>query len=267
MKYIDGKSIAERIEKQLKKQIEKLPHTPGLGVILVGYDPASQVYVKRKEEAAKRIGIRVVKYELPTETPEKQVIELVKQFNKDKSINGILVQLPLPPQINTGRVIATISPTKDADGFLPKSKTQSPTHQAILKLMESTHPSPRLRRAGKKKFRNKTYFIFANSAVFKKPLAEILTKKGLKPSGKSADADFVITACGKPEFLKSSKIKKGAMIIDVGTTRINGKLLGDVDQKSVAKKASWLSPVPGGVGPLTVIFLLKNIIKLSKIKK
>src|SRR3989344_1309108 len=257
MKFIDGKKIADRLEASAKSEIAKLPHTSGLGIILVGKDPASHIYVKRKEEAAKRIGIRVVKYELPNETPEKQVIELVKKFNNDKSINGILVQLPLPKQINTGRVIATISPIKDADGFLPKSKTLSPTHQAILKLME----------ASGKTFKNKKYFIFANSETFQKPLIELLEKKGLKPSGKSNDADFVITVCGKPQFLKASKIKKGAVLIDVGTTRVNGKLLGDVDQKSVSKKASWLSPVPGGVGPLTVIFLLKNAIKLSLKKR
>ncbi len=254
MKFIDGKKIALHIEASLKRQVGKLKFTPGLGVILVGSDQASLIYVKRKEEAAKRIGIRVVKYELLTETPEKQVIKLIKQFNKDKSINGILVQLPLSPQINTGRVIATISPTKDADGFLEKSKVVSPTHQAILKLME----------ASGKTFHNKKYFIFANSDIFKNPLAELLTKKGLKPASKSTEADFVITACGKPEFLKATKIKKDAVIIDVGTTRVNGKLLGDVDQKSVAKKAGFLSPVPGGVGPLTVIFLLKNIVILAK---
>jgi len=254
MKYIDGKSIAERIEKSLKHEVKRLTYTPGLGVILVGNDPASHIYVKRKEEAAERIGIRVVKHELPSETPEKQVIELVKQFNADLSINGILVQLPLPKKINTGRVIAAISSNKDADGFLPKSKVLSPTHQAILKLMQ----------ASKKSFKNKKYFIFANSDIFQKPLSELLVKKGLKPASKSTDADFVITAKGSPEFLRAGKIKKGVVIIDVGTTRVNGKLFGDVDQKSMAKKASCLSPVPGGVGPLTVIFLLKNVIKLTK---
>lgn len=254
MKCLDGKKIARQIQTALKREIKKLPHPPGLGVLLVGQNPASRVYVGRKEKVAEELGIKVKKILLPDTATTKKIISAINKFNKDTEINGLLVQLPLPPQINTDQVIATIAPEKDADGFRENSKVISPTHQAILKLMGATGKS----------LRGKTFYIFANSDVFKKPLEKILLAQHLWPTQKSVEADFVIVACGKPHFLKEKHIKKNATVIDVGTTFVDGKWLGDADPASLEKKAGLLSPVPGGVGPLTVIFLLKNILLLAK---
>lgn len=261
MKLLLGKSIAEKIYQKIKKEVNKLKIKPGLAVIMVGKNEASSIYVKLKEQSAKKLGFYFKKFLFPAKISEKKIIKLIENLNKNKKIHGIIVQLPLPKHLKTEKIIKTILPEKDVDGFLPKTKFISPAHQAILKLLSFY----------KIKIKNKKVRILANSLIFSQPLQKILKKlKGkvkilLKPNLKEIKkSDVLIVALGQPKFLKSKMIKKGVVIIDVGYTRVKNKAVGDVDFKNCYQKASSISPVPGGVGPLTVIYLMKNTLLAAK---
>ena len=252
---LKGKKIAGKIKIGLKTAIKKAKINPELAVILVGKNSASLIYVKLKEKLAREVGIGFKKFILPSKTSQKNIINLIKKLNKKKSINGIIVQLPLPTHLNTNKIIGAIDVKKDVDGFVKNSIFVSPTHQAILKLLSST----------KQNLKNKKALIIANSLDFASPLANILKRKKIIPEilikpkkNEIKKTDIVIIAIGKPKYLKQSMVKKNSIIIDAGYNYIKGKSIGDVDIK-VGKKIKFLSPVPGGVGPLTVIYLLKNV--------
>lgn len=257
---LNGKKIAEKIKKQLKKQIGKMRQKPGLAVILIGKNQASEIYVKLKEKTAADIGIKFKKFLYPSQTSKNKIIRLIDRLNKNKKIHGIIIQLPLPKHLNSNEIIQKINPNKDVDGFIANSKFISPTHQAILKLLQTI----------KINLKNKKAVILTKNFIFAKPLKNLLDKREIEtdilrisPHERNKtlcrNYDIIIIALGKPHFLKPSMIKKGCIIIDVGYSRVRGKPVGDVDPKCV-QKASFLSPVPGGVGPLTVIFLLKNTV-------
>lgn len=272
-KIIDGKAIAEEIKHEVRREIVKKKLTPGLAVILVGDDPASHLYVKLKKKSCEQVGIEFHRYFCSSSTSEKEVIEAIDFLNKDPKINAILVQLPLPKGLDENKIIQSIDPAKDVDGFHPENLKKllkgrpdviPGLAQGIIKLIEST----------KEELENKKTVIISNSRIFSKPLEKLLEDKKIKVesylskeknlSAKISQADILIVAVGKKNFIKAKMVKEGCIVIDVGTNRVKDKVFGDVDFKNVFKKAAWITPVPGGVGPMTIAMLLKNTLELAK---
>ena len=259
-----GKTSARKILQHLQRQIAKSRQKPRLVVILVGQDPASLVYLRIKERDCRQVGINFKKYLLPQRSSEKKLSNLIKKINADRKIHGLVIQLPLPSHLNQEKITRLISPEKDIDGFVAGSKFISPVHQAIVFLLKQT----------KINLRNKRAVILANSYTFADPLAKILTKKRINTNIlvlkklNLADrkiikqSDIIITALGRAHYLKSAMVKGGCLIIDIGFCRFKNKLCGDVDSEC-RNKAAFISPVPGGIGPLTVAFLLKNLTTLA----
>lgn len=266
MKLLDGKKIAQDIREQLKKDIKDSGITPGLAAVLVGKDPSSHIYVGLKERAAKEVGIHFERIELPKTATQADVEEAVGLLNNNNAIHGILVQLPLPAHLDTNAIIATMDPKKDADGFHEDNNAVvSPPHAGILRFLEETGEP----------LEGKKVALLANSEKFAQPLEQLLTMNGMEVAtlikqknyqSYTQKADIVVIAIGKPSQLKGEDIKEGAILIDVGTTKIEGKkvVIGDVDYSSVKEKAGFLTPVPGGVGPMTVALLLKNTFELAQ---
>jgi methylenetetrahydrofolate dehydrogenase (NADP+)/methenyltetrahydrofolate cyclohydrolase len=255
-------------------RVKKLKMKPGLAVILIGDDPASHVYVELKEKACEEVGIYFEKYLYKSEADESIIIRKIQELNKRKDIHGILVQLPLPCQ-DEDRIISEIDIKKDVDGFHPdnlklmsegKPGMVSAVALGVLKLIDNID----IKKEGL------TALIIA-SDIFASPIAHLLNEIGVKiiimsPDSEElietlASADIVISAIGKPGFIKGDYIKNNSIVIDVGTTRVNGKILGDIEQNSTEKKAAWLTPVPGGVGPMTVAMLLVNVLKAYQFQK
>lgn len=270
---IDGRKIAAATREQLKEKIVEDGLTPGLAVVLVGTDPASHLYVKLKEKACRAAGIKFVKHLFFYNTPQTEIIKKIQELNGQKEVHGIVVQLPLPKGIDQNEVIAGIDPKKDVDGFHPDNLKQLLDNkdgmipvlvQSILRLITST----------KVELAGKIIVVLAKSETFSLPLKYLLEKERAVVSvRKPADdfireiqkADLLITAVGQPQFIKAEMIKEGAIIIDVGINRTEeGKVVGDVDFESVVKKASFITPVPGGVGPVTVATLLENTYLAAK---
>jgi len=264
MKIINGKKIANEILSDLKKKIKKQGITPCLSVILVGNDPSSHLYVKMKEKVAQSIGVEIRKHVLSAQVSEEEILKLINSLNKDSKINGILVQMPLPENISLDRIIQAILPEKDVDGFLLESKFELPFILAIYEAIKST----------KEDLKNKKILALVNSDIFGEKMSSFFIKQGLNLEYRLEVvdeaiglADVLITALGQLEIIKENMIKQDAILIDGGISKKNGKIIGDIDVESVKKKAKWISPVPGGIGPLTVAFLMKNIIMTSRALK
>lgn len=273
-KIIDGKLISKQIKDELKSKVEKLKSEGKevcLAVIQVGCDPASTVYVGNKKKACEYIGIKSVAYELPEETTEEELLEIIDRLNKDDSVHGILVQLPVPEHINEEHIINAISPAKDVDGFHPasvgalsigKKGFVSCTPAGIIQL---------LKRSGIE-IEGKECVVIGRSNIVGKPMAMLLLRengtvtvchsrtKNLKEVCRRAD--ILVVAIGKPKMIDASYVKEGATVIDVGIHRNeNGKLCGDVDYESVEPVAGAITPVPGGVGPMTIAMLMNNCVE------
>ena len=274
---IDGKKIAEELRVELKKKIIEFKATyksvPGLTVILIGEDPASKIYVKNKQKYAKDIGINseVIKYS--DSVDEKTVLEKISELNKDKKISGILVQLPLPKHINKKKIIDAILPDKDVDGFHPVNVGN------LSSGYESKVPCTPLGcylllRKVEKDLKGKHAVIIGRSNLNGKPMAQLLLKENCTVTithSKTKDlkneckrADIIIAAVGQPKLVKGDWVKKGAIVIDVGINKTENGLEGDVDFKEVSKVAQAITPVPGGVGPMTIACLLSNTIECFK---
>ena len=276
-KIIDGKKISQEIKDELKERVAALKEKGvevTLAVIQVGNNPASTVYVGNKKKACAYVGIRSLAYELPEETTEAELLELVEKLNKDDSVNGILVQLPLPNHIDEDKVIKTIAPEKDVDGFHPESVGRlsigqkgfvSCTPAGIIQLLKRSDIE----------IDGKECVIIGRSNIVGKPMSMLLLRengtvtichshtKDLKDVCKNAD--ILIVAIGKPKFIDTSYVKDGAVVIDVGIHRnAENKLCGDVDFDSVVSKASHITPVPGGVGPMTIAMLMSNCVEAMK---
>lgn len=270
---IDGTALGATILDEVKEEMKRLGTPPGLAVVLVGNDPASHLYVSLKEKSAKDLGMHFERWQLPENIDEDTLLVKVESLNRDPQIHGILVQLPLPTHLDTNNVIRTLRPEKDVDGFHPKN-IDALLHGkplvvpglavGILWLIETTGVP----------LQGKTAVILANSKIFSTPVKRLLQEKGVRvqtrtaatltmPSTTLTSADILITALGKPHAVLPKHVKEGAIVIDVGTTRVNGKLVGDV-HPDVKQKAGWLTPVPGGVGPVTVAMLLKNTVAAAK---
>lgn len=269
---IDGKAIAQSIRQQLKQKVADRKaagqHIPGLAVVLVGSDPASQVYVGSKRKACEEVGFLSRSYDLPAETSEADLLALIDQLNNDKDIDGILVQLPLPAHIDDTKVIERIQPDKDVDGFHPYNVgrlaqripvLRSCTPKGIMTLIEST---------GIKTHGLDAVVVGASNIVGRPMTLELLLAGCTTTTchrftenlqDKVSRADLVVVAVGKPGFIPGEWIKPGAVVIDVGINRLeSGRLVGDVAFDAAAERASFITPVPGGVGPMTIASLLEN---------
>lgn len=271
---IDGKKISQEIKDELREKMAELKQKGGsrcLAVIQVGDDPASSVYVNNKKKACEYIGIDSESYHLPEETTEKELLELIDELNRKPEVNGILVQLPLPKQIDENKILLAISPEKDVDGFHPVNVGNlsigrpgfvSCTPAGVIQL---------LKRAGIE-IEGKECVVLGRSNIVGKPMAMLLLRengtvtvchsrtKDLKEITKRAD--ILVAAIGKPKFIDADYVKEGAVVIDVGIHRNeNGKLCGDVDFESVAPHCAAITPVPGGVGPMTIAMLMNNCVE------
>ena len=275
---IDGNKIAQDIRNEVRQKTLELRQqrniTPGLAVVLVGDDPASQVYVGRKAKACAEVGFLSREYKLPAETEEKKLLKIIKKLNKDELVHGILVQLPLPKHISTENIIAAINPDKDVDGFHPYNVgglvTGTPlfvpcTPRGIMELISRSGID----------LTGKEAVVVGRSNIVGKPMAFLLLAQNATVTmchSRTKDlpsvtrrADVLIAAIGKPRMIKADMVKEGAVIIDVGVNRLeNGKLAGDVDFDEVAPRASYITPVPGGVGPMTIAMLMKNTLDAAR---
>ena len=279
-KIIDGKQISLDIKNEVKEKVAKYKEQGieiTLAVVKVGNDPASAVYVRNKEKACEYVGINSKTLALPEETTEEELLNVVKKLNEDKNVNGILVQLPLPKHIDESKVLLTIDSTKDVDGFHPVNvgkmvigeDTFLPcTPAGIIEMIKRTDID----------IEGKECVVIGRSNIVGKPMAMLMLKenatvtiahsrtKGLKEVTKRAD--IIVAAIGKAKFVTADYVKEGAVVIDVGMDRDeNGKLCGDVDFESVSKVASAITPVPGGVGPMTVTMLLVNCLRSVELNK
>lgn len=272
MKYLLGKPVAEKILQQLQKEIHELPIQPTLAVLLAGDNAASQLYVNLKKQAAQKIGIRFVLRHIPEESTQEEAIAIIKKFNDSPEIHGILIQLPLPKHLDKEAILTAIRPEKDVDGLnkntpdaLALKQFLSPFPQAIMHLIESSGCY----------LSGKNACILANSLGFGLAMKKILSSHSISSSVILHEAlkdniemlrtsDILITALGIPGSIQGDFIKNGAIVIDGGIEKVNGKICGDVNENSVSEKVAFLSPVPGGVGPLTVACLMKNVIFAAK---
>lgn len=270
-KIIDGKALSAKIKEQLKIKVEefknKFGRTITLAVILVGTNPASQVYVKNKIKGTEYVGMKSLSFTLPEETTEKELEEVISALSNDKTVDGILVQLPLPKHINESKILKLIPPEKDVDGFhaenvgkllLGEPTTVACTPFGVMKMLESENVE----------LSGKNAVVIGRSNIVGKPMALLLLKenctvtvchsktKNLKEI--CSNADVLVAAIGRPKFVTEDMVKDGAVVIDVGINRTENGLVGDVDFDAVSKKASLITPVPGGVGPMTIAMLLEN---------
>jgi methylenetetrahydrofolate dehydrogenase (NADP+)/methenyltetrahydrofolate cyclohydrolase len=272
-----GKPVSDRIRAEvgveIKRLMQRAPYPPGLAVILVGNDPASAVYVRNKQRACEKVGIHSVSHLLPVDTDEKTLLACIEALNDDRHIHGVLVQLPLPSPEHEATAIESIAPLKDVDGFHPLNVGKlfegrpylvPSTPAGILELL-ATHQVP---------IANRHVVIIGASNIVGKPLALCLLERDAVVTlchkfthdlaAISREADILITAVGKQKLVTAAMVKPGAVVIDVGITLVQGRAVGDVDFEPVAAKASLLTPVPGGVGPLTIAMLLANTLKAYK---
>jgi len=269
---IDGKQIQASIREELAKKVQELKAkhglTPGIGVILVGEDPASQSYVKSKEKTANELGYYSKTIRVPAETTEAEVLKLVGEFNKDPQIHGILVQLPLPPHINENAVIYAIDPKKDVDGFHPVNIGKLHMGEECFVPCTPAGVMELLKRTGVE-LKGKNAVVVGRSNIVGKPVSMLLLSQHATVTichSRTKDltaecrrADVLVAAVGKAKMITADMIKPGAVVIDVGVNRVEGgKLVGDVDFEGAVNVASAITPVPGGVGPMTIGMLMKN---------
>jgi methylenetetrahydrofolate dehydrogenase (NADP+)/methenyltetrahydrofolate cyclohydrolase len=264
---LDGKKIAEKRLEILKEEIEDSGLSPRLATVIVGADPASQMYIRMKHRACGQVGIGSVGMELPGDATTDQVLKTVAQLNNDPDIHGILVQLPLPKQVDFERVIAAVHPEKDVDGFHPfnlgllfsaRPRFVPCTPQGIMTLLAEY----RIELAGTRAV------VVGRSIEVGRPMSALLTNadatvtlchsKTKNLAGETRQADILVSATGKAQFITREMVKNGVVVIDVGINQMNGKLVGDVDFEAVATIASAITPVPGGVGPMTIATLMEN---------
>ncbi len=278
-KIIDGKKIAQELKEKIADEVSSLSRKPGLAVVLVGDDPASQIYVNSKEEACQEVGFYSQKVVMPVKTTQEELIRQIERLNQDKKIDGILVQMPLPSHLDEKTTILAIDPKKDVDCFHPINlgelvlqKKSLPMNQllasctpkGIMRLIHSTQ----VELVGKK------VVVIGRSHLVGKPVALLLLaenatvkichSKTVNLADECESADILVAAVGVPRLITAEMVKPGAVVIDVGINRVGDRLVGDVDYKEVSKVAGFITPVPGGVGPMTIASLLENTLILAK---
>jgi methylenetetrahydrofolate dehydrogenase (NADP+)/methenyltetrahydrofolate cyclohydrolase len=278
MNILDGKALSDKIKTELKTEIDSLQKEhniiPGLAVVLVGSDPASATYVKMKAKSCKDVGIYSIVHEMPTDISEQKILDTIKMMNNNPNIHGILVQLPLPAHIDTNKVIEAINPAKDVDGFHAFN-----IGRVVTNLDSFVPATPmgvmELLNEYKIDLQGKNAVVVGASNIVGKPMSALLLNqnatvttchiytKDLKSITKQAD--IICVGVGKPNLITEDMVKDGAIIVDIGINRLeDGRLVGDVDYDNVSKKSSFITPVPGGVGPMTIASLLKNTVKSAK---
>ena len=275
-RIIDGKAVSQKVKDEIRAEIERDNLSIGLAVVIVGNNQASRVYVNNKKKACEVCGIKSYEYALPEETTEEQLLELVDTLNDDKNINGILVQLPLPKQINEEKIIERISPEKDVDAFHATNVGKIMignyaflpcTPAGVMELIHSTGTE----------ISGKECVVIGRSNIVGKPMAMLLLHENATVTichSRTKDlaevcrrADILVSAVGKADFVTADMVKDGAVVIDVGMNRnAEGKLCGDVKYDEVEPKASYITPVPGGVGPMTIAMLMKNTLMAKKLQ-
>ncbi|MGN1087023.1 MAG: bifunctional methylenetetrahydrofolate dehydrogenase/methenyltetrahydrofolate cyclohydrolase FolD [Porcipelethomonas sp.] len=276
-KLISGKEVSSKVKAEVREETAELVKKgikPGLAVVIVGNDPASRVYVNSKKKACEEVGFRSFEYALPEETTQEELLELVSKLNNDDSVDGILCQLPLPEQIDENAVINAIKPDKDVDAFHPFNVGKIMigdfaflpcTPAGVMELIDSTGVD----------ISGKSCVVIGRSNIVGKPMSMLLLhRNGTVTICHSRtknlaeicrNADILVAAVGKANFVTADMVKDGAIVIDVGMNRLeNGKLCGDVDFENVEKKAGYITPVPGGVGPMTIAMLMKNTLTAAK---
>ncbi len=275
---LDGRSLSEKIRQEIKKEVEifiqKGLRRPALAVILVGDDPASQIYVNNKRKACEKVGIRSLYYKLPQNTRHEELLELIAQLNADEEVDGILVQLPLPEQIDQREIITSIVPSKDVDGFHPENMGMllSGSEEGFIPctplgidiLLKHYNIDPQ----------GANVTIVGAGFIVGRPLSALMLNRNATVSichiytrditVFTREADILISATGVPGLIDRDKVKEGAIVIDVGISKVNGKIVGDVRFEEVKDKVKAITPVPGGVGPMTVTALLLNTLKAYK---
>jgi len=273
-KIIDGQKIAEKILADAKARVKNMKEKPGLAVILVGNNPASEIYVNFKEKDCKNVGVYCERYNLNEQTTEMDLLKLVNELNNNPKINGLLVQLPLPNHIDEHMVVNSILPHKDVDGFttvnlgslLSEKTVLAPaTARACIKLIESTGM----------KIEGKNAVVVGRSVIVGKPTAMMLLERNATVTichsrtrnlaEFTKKADILVVAVGKPKLITKDIVKEGAVVIDVGINRVDGKIIGDVDFENVKEVAGFITPVPKGVGPMTRAMLIDNTLKAMEL--
>ncbi len=278
MQILDGKALSQKITQKVKEETQELKERhgiiPGLAVILVGDDPASHTYVKMKESACEKVGFYSIVHKMPASINQEEIEETIRMMNNNPNIHGILVQLPLPQHIDTTRILELIDPSKDVDGFHPYNfgrlmeglDTFAPcTPLGVMEMLAAYDIDPK----------GMDVCVVGASNIVGKPMAALLLNanatvdichiytKDLQSHTKKAD--MVVVGVGKPNLITADMVKDGAVVVDIGINKLpDGKLVGDVDFENVSKKASYITPVPGGVGPMTIAMLLKNTLKAAK---
>lgn len=280
MTILDGKALSQKIRSQVKHEVEDLQKkgvTPGLAVVLVGADPASAAYVNMKSKACKEAGIYSIVHEMPETISQENILEIINMMNKNPNIDGILVQLPLPKHINTTEILEAIDPAKDVDGFHPYNVGRvvagldgyiPATPYGVMELLKEYDINPE----------GKDVCVVGASNIVGKPMATLMLNanatvdichiytKDLKAH--TIKADIICVGVGVVNLITEDMVKDGAIVVDIGVNRLeSGKLVGDVDFENVAPKCSYITPSPGGVGPMTIAMLLKNTIKSAKNRK
>ena len=277
MEIIDGKQLAKKTREKLKYEVEDLKKEgiqPKLAVIMVGDNSASQIYVRNKSKACNDVGIEFEEYLLPGTTKQEELLDVIEKLNNNKEINGILLQSPIPDGLDINEAFRKISPEKDVDGFHPVNVGKlvlgqdtfvSCTPYGIMKMFEEYNID----------LEGKNAVVIGRSNIVGKPMSQCLLNKNATVTichsrtrnlpEITKNADILVSAIGRPEFVTADMVKDGAVVIDVGINRTaEGKLKGDVDFENVSKKASYITPVPGGVGPMTIAMLMNNVVKVSK---
>lgn len=268
---IDGKAVAAGVETEIRAALAKLPYAPGLVAVRVGNDPASEVYVRNKAKKARELGLRGDERIFPETLSEADLLAEVDRLNRDEEVDGILIQLPLPQQINARHVIDAIAPAKDVDGFHPlnvgllhlgRPALVPCTPAGVMRLIDSTRQTIEGKRA----------VVVGRSDIVGKPVAALLLQRNATVTvahsrtadlaGVTREADILIAAVGRARMIDS--VKPGAIVIDVGINRVEGKLVGDVDFAKAREVAGWITPVPGGVGPMTIAMLMRNTVMAAQ---
>ena len=279
MQILDGKALAQNIEKEIQKEVESLSQkgiTPGLAVMLVGSDPASQSYVNMKAKACKRTGIYSITHEMPENIQQESLLQTISMLNQNPNIDGILVQLPLPKHIDTTAVLEAIAPYKDVDGFHPFNMGR------VFANLESFVPATpmgvlTLLKHYKIPLQGKNVVIVGASNIVGKPLGALFLNENATITlchiytqdlaKHTKEADILCVAVGKPNLITKDMVKEGAIVVDIGISRLqDGRIVGDVDFENVAPLCEFITPVPGGVGPMTIASLLQNTLKAAKIR-
>jgi len=278
-KLLEGKPLAEKIKQEIKQQVQLMSKKPVLASVLVGDNAGAQAYVKSQKKTAENLGIEYQFHKLDKDITEEKLIEFVKELNRDASVNGIIMQMPLPPQIDYKKISQYILPEKDAEGMHPanigkilfgKAKILPCTPAAVMELLNSIGID----------LYGKEVVVVGHSEIVGKPLSLLLLEKfatvtichiGTSKAGKLEEhvkkAEVLIVAVGKAGLIKGDLIKEGAIVIDVGINRVADKIVGDVEFEQAEKRASWITPVPGGVGPLTVTMLMRNLVEAAKLQQ